>query len=57
METTTVPAVLVETPRQPLTRRHVWLAVIIAAVLPVVILGTIIALLISANYNFLEWME
>lgn len=53
---TTVPAVI-ETPRTPLSRPYIWTAVAIAAALPVIILASVIILLVSANYNFLEWME
>lgn len=55
METTS-PAVI-ETLRTPLSRRYFWTAAVIAAALPVIILATVIILLVSANYNFLEWME
>lgn len=54
METTTA---VIETPDQPLSRRYVWTAVIIATALPGIILATVIVLLVSANYNFLDWME
>lgn len=54
---TTAPAVIIDTPRTPLSRRYVWAAVIIATALPVIILATVIILLVSTNYNFLEWME
>lgn len=57
METTTPVPTVIETPRPPLSRRDVWLAVIIATALPVIILAVVIGLLISANYNILEWME
>ena len=43
--------------KAPLNRRFVWLAVIIATVLPLILLAAVIAVLASTNYNFLEWME
>lgn len=53
---TTAP-IVIDTPRPPLSRRYVWTAVVIAVALPVIILASVLILLVSANYNFLEWME
>ena len=51
---TTTPA---SRPSKPLSRLALWCAVIVAAALPVVLLVTVILVLISTNYNFLDWME
>ncbi len=42
---------------QPLPKQVVWAAVAVAAVLPVVLLVTLIVLVASVNYNFFTWME
>ena len=46
-----------EFPSKPLPRPAFWTAVVIAAGLPIVLLATVIIVLVSLNYNFLEWME
>ena len=40
-----------------LPRQVVIAAVVVAAVLPAILLGTLFTILIAANYNFLNWME
>ncbi len=44
-------------PSKPLPRAAYWGALIVAAALPLVLLVTLILVLVSTNYNFLEWME
>ena len=51
--TTTAPA----NPGTPLPRSAFWAAVIVAAAVPIVLFVTVIAVLVSTNYNLLEWME
>jgi uncharacterized integral membrane protein len=42
---------------EPLPRQVVWAAVIVAAVLPVILLLTLISCVASENFNFFTWME
>ena len=51
---TTTPA---RVPSQPLPRPAFWAALLVAAGLPILLLATVIIVLVSLNYNFLEWME
>lgn len=44
-------------PSRPLPRSAFWAAVIVAAAVPFVLFVTVIAVLVSTNYNILEWME
>ena len=41
----------------PLPPQVVWAAVVVAAVLPAILLITLIVLVASANYNIFNWME
>ncbi len=43
--------------RGPLPRPVIWTAVIVAAALPVILLIASIVVILSLNYNFLNWME
>ena len=40
-----------------LPRPVIWTALIIAAALPVILLITAVVVMLSLNYNFLNWME
>ena len=42
---------------EPLPRQVVWAAVVLAAVLPAILLITLILCVVSANFNFFSWME
>ena len=49
--------VMAHTTLQPLPKHSVLIAVLIAAVLPALLLALAITVMVSANYNFLSWME
>ena len=51
---TTTPAAV---PSKPLPRPAFWAAVLVAAGLPILLFVTVIVVLVSLNYNILEWME
>ena len=51
---TTTPATV---PSKPLPRPAFWAALLVAAGLPVLLLVTVVVVLVSLNYNFMEWME
>ena len=40
-----------------LPRQVVIAAVVVAAVLPIILLGALFTILMAANYNFMNWME
>jgi hypothetical protein len=41
----------------PLPRKYVWGALAVAALLPGILFGALIALLTATNFNLLHWME
>ena len=41
----------------PLPRSMVLTAVVLAALLPIILFLSVVALMIATNYNFLNWME
>ena len=49
--------VMAHTTLQPLPKHSVLIAVLIAAVLPALLLALAITVMLSAKYNFLDWME
>ena len=59
MEPTTAvtPTVSTATTQPVLPRPALWTALIIAAVLPVILLVTLIIVMVATQYNFLNWME
>ena len=61
LSTTPVPSatqpVTAHTTVRPLPKYSVLIAVIIAAALPALLLIIAITVMMSANYNFLDWME
>ena len=51
------PPVMAHTRLQPLPKHSVLIAFLIAAALPALLLALAITVMLSANYNFLNWME
>ncbi len=51
---TTIPS---SNPGKPIPRAAFWAAVIVAASLPIILFLTLIVVLVSTNYNILDWME
>ena len=42
---------------QPLPRTVVWAAIVVAAVLPIILLVTLVSCVASENFNLFSWME
>ena len=43
--------------RGPMPRPILWIALLVAAALPIILLVTAVVVMLSLNYNFLNWME
>jgi hypothetical protein len=41
----------------PLTPRTIWISLIVATAVPFLMLVAIIVLMITLDFNFLDWME
>jgi hypothetical protein len=41
----------------PLTRKAVWISLVVATAVPFLMLVAIIVLMITLDFNFLNWME
>ena len=52
---TTTP--VAHTTIRPLPRHSVLIAFLVAALIPALLLALVITIMLSANYNFLNWME